>query len=170
MANKRAKSKPVQGRRIRLRGKSRKANSTAAPGPGPNYSPRATRSISALTRRSTMTGRLSSSKDLSIGRSISRVRPTTTSLCWTNRLARRALKAARTEPSVGLKRKRGPPPRAKLALGERVVVRDDSSDRGKNFFHRGLMRPWLRRRIVFQEGIGCAHDSLTPSKARCAHP
>jgi putative transposase len=63
-----------------------------------------------LTRRSTMPGRLSPSQVLSTGRSISRVRPMTTSLCWTNRLARSALKAALTEPSVAVETKVRPAP------------------------------------------------------------
>ena len=123
MANKPAKSKPVWGAQARAPQQTPRANSPAALGPSLVYSPRATRSISALTRRSTMTGRLSSSQALSIGRSISRVRPTMTSLCWTNRLARSVLKDARTELSGPFEASVRPAPgqRARRHLAERQL-------------------------------------------------
>gem|GEM_PF-3757716 len=61
------------------------------------FPPRATRSISARTSFSTSVGRLSSSHDLSIGRSISRTRRSILALSCTTLAAARAENAAETD-------------------------------------------------------------------------
>ena len=65
--------------------------------------PRETRSISARTRRSTMPGRLSSSQDLSIGRSISRTKSSSVRAFCTSTVCASALKAKSTAALVSLR-------------------------------------------------------------------
>ena len=64
------------------------------------YRPRETRSISALTMRSTRPGRLSSSQDLSIGRSISLTRSSSVRALLLSTVWASVLKALSTADTV----------------------------------------------------------------------
>src|SRR5262249_6063940 len=68
--------------------------------PRGNYRPRDTRSISAFTMRSTSPGRLSSSQDFSIGRSISLTRSSKVRALWLSTVWASVLKADSTADTV----------------------------------------------------------------------
>lgn len=90
--------------------------------PAGRYRPRETRSISTLTMRSTSPGKLSSSHDFSIGRSISRTMPSSDEALLPRTVSASALKADSTADIVEFDR-----------IGGCAVSKEDGSNTGGRF-------------------------------------